>query len=125
VFIGKELILSDHHLTANSPQDSTLPPGDLAYAGSMPSNYPTSASPAWCCCGPCWWPSRNSRRWRARSKRTPATAGGSAGLLAFPRYWLGVFAQFAYVGAQVGVSFVIRYTQFNTPGTAEKVAATC
>ena len=28
------------------------------------------------------------------------------------------------VGAQVGVwSFVIRYTQFNTPGTAEKVAA--
>ena len=43
---------------------------------------------------------------------------------AFPRYWLGVIAQFAYVGAQVGVwSFVIRYTQFNTPGTAEKVAA--
>jgi FHS family L-fucose permease-like MFS transporter len=35
-----------------------------------------------------------------------------------------VLAQFAYVGAQVGVwSFVIRYTQFNTPGTAEKVAA--
>ena len=53
-----------------------------------------------------------------------AAAGGFAGLLAFPRYWLGVFAQFAYVGAQVGVwSFVIRYTQFNTPGTAEKVAA--
>ena len=53
-----------------------------------------------------------------------AAAGGYRGLLAFPRYWLGVFAQFAYVGAQVGVwSFVIRYTQFNTPGTAEKVAA--
>ena len=35
-----------------------------------------------------------------------------------------MLAQFAYVGAQVGVwSFVIRYTQFNTPGTAEKVAA--
>jgi len=53
-----------------------------------------------------------------------ASAGGFSGLVAFPRYWLGVFAQFAYVGAQVGVwSFVIRYTQFNTPGTAEKVAA--
>ena len=35
-----------------------------------------------------------------------------------------MLAQFAYVGAQVGVwSFVIRYTQFNSPGTAEKVAA--
>ena len=53
-----------------------------------------------------------------------SSAGGFGGLLAFPRYWLGVLAQFAYVGAQVGVwSFVIRYTQFNTPGTAEKVAA--
>jgi FHS family L-fucose permease-like MFS transporter len=52
------------------------------------------------------------------------SAGGFRGLLAFPRYWLGVFAQFAYVGAQVGIwSFVIRYTQVNTPGTAEKVAA--
>ena len=39
----------------------------------------------------------------------------------FPRYWLGVFAQFAYVGAQVGVwSFLIRYTQFNFPGTLGK-----
>ena len=41
----------------------------------------------------------------------------------FPRYWLGVFAQFAYVGAQVGVwSFLIRYTQYNFPGTIEKEA---
>jgi len=51
-------------------------------------------------------------------------AGGFRGLLAFPRYWLGVLAQFAYVGAQVGVwSFVIRYSQFNTPGMAEQAAA--
>ena len=49
--------------------------------------------------------------------------GGFGGLAAFPRYWLGVFAQFAYVGAQVGVwSFLIRYTQHNFPGTVEKVA---
>jgi FHS family L-fucose permease-like MFS transporter len=51
-------------------------------------------------------------------------AGGFAGLKAFPHCWKGVLAQFAYVGAQVGVwSFVIRYTQFNAPGTAEKLAA--
>ncbi len=49
--------------------------------------------------------------------------GGFGGLTKFPRYWLGVFAQFAYVGAQVGVwSFLIRYTQFNFPGTLEKQA---
>jgi FHS family L-fucose permease-like MFS transporter len=53
-----------------------------------------------------------------------ASAGGFKGLGAFPHYWLGVLAQFAYVGAQVGVwSFVIRYTQFNAPGTAEGLAA--
>ncbi len=51
------------------------------------------------------------------------TDGGFRGLLAFPHYWLGVFAQFAYVGAQVGVwSFLIRYTQVNFPGTLEKDA---
>jgi MFS transporter, FHS family, L-fucose permease len=52
------------------------------------------------------------------------SAAGFRGLRAFPHYWLGVFAQFAYVGAQVGVwSFIIRYTQFNAPGTAEGLAA--
>ena len=49
--------------------------------------------------------------------------GGFGGLAKFPRYWLGVLAQFAYVGAQVGVwSFLIRYTQHNFPGTIEKDA---
>jgi FHS family L-fucose permease-like MFS transporter len=49
--------------------------------------------------------------------------GGFGGLAKFPRYWLGVLAQFAYVGAQVGVwSFLIRYTQHNFPGTLEKEA---
>jgi FHS family L-fucose permease-like MFS transporter len=49
--------------------------------------------------------------------------GGFGGLTKFPRYWLGVLAQFAYVGAQVGVwSFLIRYTQHNFPGTLEKDA---
>ena len=63
---------------------------------------------------------RAARRRRRRCRRRADFAACAA----FPRYWLGVFAQFAYVGAQVGVwSFVIRYTQFNTPGTAEKVAA--
>jgi FHS family L-fucose permease-like MFS transporter len=52
-----------------------------------------------------------------------ATEGGFGGLGRFPRYWLGVFAQFAYVGAQVGSwSFLIRYTQVNFPGTLESDA---
>ena len=61
-----------------------------------------------------------ARRVGADAEPEPAA---SADCSEFPRYWLGVLAQFAYVGAQVGVwSFVIRYTQFNFPGTAEKVA---
>jgi FHS family L-fucose permease-like MFS transporter len=49
--------------------------------------------------------------------------GGLKGLVRFPRYWLGVLAQFAYVGAQVGSwSFLIRYTQVNFPGTLESDA---
>jgi FHS family L-fucose permease-like MFS transporter len=60
----------------------------------------------------------------ARNEDGSAAAEGSfAGLVRFPRYWLGVAAQFAYVGAQVGVwSFLIRYTQHNFPGTTEKDA---
>jgi FHS family L-fucose permease-like MFS transporter len=41
-----------------------------------------------------------------------------------PRYLFGVFAQFCYVGAQVGVwSFTIRYVQAELPGTPERTAA--
>jgi FHS family L-fucose permease-like MFS transporter len=59
-----------------------------------------------------------------RASEAETQSGGFSGLKAFPHYWFGVLAQFAYVGAQVGVwSFVIRYTQFNAPGTAEKLAA--
>ena len=40
------------------------------------------------------------------------------------RFWFGVLAQFFYVGAQVGVwSYLIRYTQYNLPGTTEKTAS--
>ena len=42
----------------------------------------------------------------------------------FKHYWFGVAAQFFYVGAQVGVwSYLIRYTQYNLPGTTEKAAS--
>lgn len=58
-----------------------------------------------------------------RNAEEATSAGGFGALFTFPRYWLGVFAQFAYVGAQVGVwSYIIRYTQFNFPGTADKAA---
>jgi FHS family L-fucose permease-like MFS transporter len=45
-------------------------------------------------------------------------------LLRRPRYMFGVFAQFCYVGAQVGIwSYTIRYVQAEMPGTPEKTAA--
>ena len=44
-------------------------------------------------------------------------------LLGRQRYMFGVFAQFCYVGAQVGIwSYTIRYVQAELPGTPEKVA---
>lgn len=65
---------------------------------------------------------------------TAATQGDASGgignfarfrdLLARPRYMFGVFAQFCYVGAQVGVwSYTIRYVQAELPGTPEHTAA--
>jgi FHS family L-fucose permease-like MFS transporter len=126
VFLGKELILSDRHLSAD--QIRAMEPaaqaawraGELA-AVKLPYLGIAAVVLLWAVLV-------------AVAKFPPlalrvaadegAGAGGFRGLLAFRRYWLGVLAQFAYVGAQVGVwSFVIRYTQFNTPGTAEKVAA--
>ncbi len=45
-------------------------------------------------------------------------------LLRRSRYMFGVFAQFCYVGAQVGIwSYTIRYVQAELPGTPEKTAA--
>jgi FHS family L-fucose permease-like MFS transporter len=45
-------------------------------------------------------------------------------LLRSGRYMFGVFAQFCYVGAQVGIwSYTIRYVQAELPGTPEKTAA--
>jgi FHS family L-fucose permease-like MFS transporter len=126
VFVGKELILSEHHFTpgqieAMAPaaraawQASELSAVKLPYMGIA-------------CVVLLWAVLVAITKFPPHARRMPedadASSGGFRGLAAFPRYWLGVIAQFAYVGAQVGVwSFVIRYTQFNTPGTAEKVAA--
>jgi MFS transporter, FHS family, L-fucose permease len=127
VFLGKELILSDHHLEPAQIQAmepaarASWQAGELA-AVKLPylgigcvvllwavlvaiTRFPPLAT-------------------RAAVGEDAEKSGGFAGLKAFPNYWRGVIAQFAYVGAQVGVwSFVIRYTQFNAPGTAEKLAA--
>ncbi len=47
-----------------------------------------------------------------------------APLLQRPRYLFGVWAQFCYVGAQVGVwSYTIRYAQHALPGIADQAAA--
>jgi FHS family L-fucose permease-like MFS transporter len=126
VFVGKELILSDHHLTAADIEAmepaarSAWQAGELA-AVKLPYMGIAAVVLLWALLvGITKFPPLARRV----AEDVDASAGGFAGLKNFPRYWLGVVAQFAYVGAQVGVwSFVIRYTQFNAPGTAEKMAA--
>ena len=126
VFVGQQLILSEHSLTAE--QIRAMEPA--ARAAWQASELAAVKLPYMgiACVVLLWALLVGISRVPPLARRLPqdaeSSAGGFGGLLAFPRYWLGVLAQFAYVGAQVGVwSFVIRYTQFNTPGTAEKVAA--
>jgi MFS transporter, FHS family, L-fucose permease len=126
VFVGKELILSEHHLSAEQIQ--AMEPATRAawQAGELTAVKLPYLGIA--CVVLLWAVLVAVAKFPPMARKVvhdaDAGAGGFRGLLAFPRYWLGVLAQFAYVGAQVGVwSFVIRYTQFNTPGTAEKVAA--
>jgi len=126
VFVGKELILSDHHVSPEQIQAmapaarSAWQAGELA-AVKLPYMGIAAVVLLWALLvGITQFPPLA----RKIDGDRDAESGGLAGLFRFPRYWFGVLAQFAYVGAQVGVwSFVIRYTQFNTPGTAEKVAA--
>ncbi len=55
----------------------------------------------------------------------PQSSGQFRRLLAHRHFLLGVAAQFAYVGAQVGIwSFLIRYTGRAVPGTSDHDAAT-
>jgi FHS family L-fucose permease-like MFS transporter len=126
VFLGKELILSDQQLTADQVQamepaaQTAWRAGELA-AVKLPYLGIASVVLLWALLVAVVKFPPLARR---IATDTDASSGGFRGLHAFPRYWLGVIAQFAYVGAQVGVwSFMIRYTQFNAPGTAEKVAA--
>ncbi len=130
VFLGKELILSDHHFTPEQIR-AMEPAAQAAWrAGELAAVKLPYLGIA--CVVLLWallvavakFPPMAQRISADGARNMDTGAGGFRGLLAFRRYWLGVLAQFAYVGAQVGVwSFVIRYTQVNTPGTAEKVAA--
>jgi FHS family L-fucose permease-like MFS transporter len=126
VFMGKELILSDRHFEAEQIR-AMEPAAQAAWrAGELAAVKLPYLGIA--CVVLLWALLVAIAKFPPLAQRVAADAdagaGGFRGLLAFRRYWLGVLAQFAYVGAQVGVwSFVIRYTQFNTPGTAEKVAA--
>jgi FHS family L-fucose permease-like MFS transporter len=126
VFVGKTLILSEHHFTADDIRSmepaaqATWRAGELA-AVKLP--YVGIA-----CVVLIWALLVAIAKFPAMARRLAADdaapSGGFSGLGQFPRYWLGVFAQFAYVGAQVGVwSFLIRYTQHNFPGTSERSAS--
>ena len=126
VFLGKELILSDQRLTAEQVQgmepaaQAAWRAGELA-AVKLPYLGIAAVVLLWALLVAVVKFPPLARR---IAGDTDASSGGFRGLRAFPHFWLGVIAQFAYVGAQVGVwSFMIRYTQFNAPGTAEKVAA--
>jgi len=126
VFVGKELILSDNHLTTE--QLRAMEPAAQAAWRAAELDAVKLPYLGIACVVLLWALLVAIAKFPPLARKVEAdadaSAGGFSGLVAFPRYWLGVFAQFAYVGAQVGVwSFVIRYTQFNTPGTAEKVAA--
>ncbi|WP_116090510.1 L-fucose:H+ symporter permease [Sphingomonas crusticola] len=60
----------------------------------------------------------------ATEERRPHPLSEYAALLRRPRYLAGVFGQFAYVGAQVGVwSYLIRYVEAAVPGTGQRQAA--
>jgi len=126
VFVGKTLILSEPHLSPEQIRalepaaQATWRAGELA-AVKLP--YLGIA-----CVVLIWALLVAIAKFPAMARRLESDeavpAGGFSGLSRFPRYWLGVFAQFAYVGAQVGVwSFLIRYTQFNFHGTSEKAAS--
>jgi FHS family L-fucose permease-like MFS transporter len=125
VFVGKELILSDHDTSPEQIQ-AMEPAAQAAWRAAELSAVKLPYLGIGCVVL-LWallvaiakFPPLATRAAEAERKD-----GGFAGLAAFPHYWFGVLAQFAYVGAQVGVwSFVIRYTQFNAPGTVEKLAA--
>jgi FHS family L-fucose permease-like MFS transporter len=125
VFVGKELILSDH--VASPEQIRAMEPAAQAAWRAAELSAVKLPYLGIGCVVLLWallvaitkFPPLATRAAEAEGQN-----GGFAGLKAFPHYWFGVLAQFAYVGAQVGVwSFVIRYTQFNAPGTAEKLAA--
>jgi FHS family L-fucose permease-like MFS transporter len=125
VYLGKELILSDNHSSAAQLAAMT-PDGVAAWratelaAVKLPYLGIASVVLLWALLVAITRFPPLARRVEADA----AASGGFGGLAQFPRYWLGVLAQFAYVGAQVGVwSFMIRYTQYNFPGTADKPAA--
>jgi FHS family L-fucose permease-like MFS transporter len=126
VFVGQTLILSDHHVTAE--QILAMEPAAQAAwrAGELAAVKLPYLGIA--CVVLIWAVLVATAKFPALARRVEEDeaipAAGFGGLARFPRYWLGVFAQFAYVGAQVGVwSFLIRYTQFNFPGTSETSAA--
>jgi FHS family L-fucose permease-like MFS transporter len=61
---------------------------------------------------------------KAARDEGPGSVGDFLSLLARRGFMFGVLAQFAYVGAQVGIwSYTIRYAQFAVPGLGEKEAA--
>src|SRR5437763_4280564 len=125
VFIGKTFILSGieyrpQQLRAMSPQSIAVWHGREAAAAETP--YIVIGI------GVLVWAVLIALTRFPAPATTHAEGIGNVGrfreLLRRGRYMLGVFAQFCYVGAQVGIwSYTIRYVQAEVPGTPEKTAA--
>lgn len=125
VFIGKTFILSGieytpQQLQAMSPQAIAVWHGHEAVAAETP--YIVIGI------GVLVWAVLIALTRFPASATTHAEGIGNVGrfgeLFRRSRYIFGVFAQFCYVGAQVGIwSFTIRYVQQELPGTSEKTAA--
>jgi len=61
---------------------------------------------------------------KAAKEEGPGSVSDFLSLFGRPGFLFGVLAQFAYVGAQVGIwSYTIRYAQFASPDLGEKAAA--
>jgi FHS family L-fucose permease-like MFS transporter len=116
VFIGREFILSDRTPTgqASSVQSAYVVLGIVILLWAMVIALVK-------------FPPLREGAEQPEHDMTPSTDSGSLRGLLQHRYFLfGVVAQFAYVGAQVGIwSFLIRYSEHAVAAMNEQAAATC
>jgi FHS family L-fucose permease-like MFS transporter len=125
VLIGRNFILAPSTAAANTPAIPSAAQLDAsraaaAHAVQLPYLVLGALVLAWAIVNAC-------TRYAGAAGRPPTDSDTRihfAPLLKRRRYLFGVWAQFCYVGAQVGVwSYTIRYAQHALPGIADQAAA--